>query len=164
MLIGVPKEVKTHEFRVGLTATSVKELVGSGHSVMVQAGAGDGIGQDDAVYRRAGATVVDGAKEVYGQADLIVKVKELQPSEYDLLRLHYASGRGRRPGHALRATRPGTGHRGQTSPRLSTVMSGRMCRALTVPGKTLPYWFSAPNANARWLTVADRQHGGHLHA
>jgi alanine dehydrogenase len=86
MLIGVPKEVKAYEFRVGLTATSVKELVGSGHTVLVQAGAGDGIGQDDAVYRRAGATVVDGAKEVYGQADLIVKVKELQPSEYDLLR------------------------------------------------------------------------------
>ena len=86
MLIGVPKEVKTHEFRVGLTAASVKEVVRSGHTVLVQAGAGDGIGQDDAVYRSAGATVVDGAEEVYGQADLIVKVKELQPSEYALLR------------------------------------------------------------------------------
>jgi alanine dehydrogenase len=86
MLIGVPKEVKPHEFRVGLTATSVEELVRSGYTVLVQAGAGDGIGQDDAIYRRAGATVVDGAEDVYGQADLIVKVKELQPSEYALLR------------------------------------------------------------------------------
>jgi alanine dehydrogenase len=53
MLIDVPKEVKTHEFRVGLTATSVKELVRSGHTVLVQAGAGDGIGQEDAVYRQS---------------------------------------------------------------------------------------------------------------
>lgn len=86
MLIGVPQEVKIHEFRVGLTATSVQELVQHGHTVLVQTGAGDAIGQDDDVYRRAGATVVDGAEEVYGQADLIVKVKELQTSEYALLR------------------------------------------------------------------------------
>ena len=86
MLIGIPKEVKPHEFRVGLTATSVKELVRHGHMVLVQGGAGAGIGQDDAVYRRAGATIVDRAEEVYGQAELIVKVKELQPSEYALLR------------------------------------------------------------------------------
>lgn len=86
MLIGVPQEVKIHEFRVGLTATSVKELVRSGHTVLVQTGAGDSIGQDDAVYRKSGATIVDRAEEVYGQADLIVKVKELQPSEYTLLR------------------------------------------------------------------------------
>jgi alanine dehydrogenase len=86
MLIGVPKEVKPHEFRVGLTATSVKELVRHGHTVLVQGGAGGGIGHDDAVYRSSGATIVDTADEVYGQADLIVKVKELQPSEYALLR------------------------------------------------------------------------------
>jgi alanine dehydrogenase len=86
MLIGIPKEVKPHEFRVGLTATSVKELVRHGHTVLVQGGAGDGIGQDDAVYRSSGATIVDRAEEVYDQAELIVKVKELQPSEYALLR------------------------------------------------------------------------------
>jgi alanine dehydrogenase len=86
MLIGVPQEVKPHEFRVGLTATSVQELVRHGHTVLVQGGAGDGIGQDEAVYRSAGATIVDTAEEVYGQADLIVKVKEVQPSEYALLR------------------------------------------------------------------------------
>jgi len=72
MLIGVPKEVKPHEFRVGLTATSVKELVRHGHTVLVQRGVGDGIGQDDAVYRSSGATIVDRAEEVYGQADLSV--------------------------------------------------------------------------------------------
>jgi alanine dehydrogenase len=87
MLIGVPKEVKPHEFRVGLTATSVKELVRHGHTVLVQGGAGDGIGQDDAVYRSSGATIVDQVEEVYGQADLVVKVKELQPSEYALPRV-----------------------------------------------------------------------------
>lgn len=86
MLIGVPKEAKPYEFRVGLTAMSVKELVRHGHAVLVQGGTGDGIGQNDAVYHCAGATIVDGAAEVYGQADLIVKVKEVQPGEYALLR------------------------------------------------------------------------------
>ena len=86
MRVGVPKEVKTHEYRVGLVAGSVRELVHHGHQVMVERGAGSGIGIDDADYVRAGATIAAGAAEVFAAADLIVKVKEPQPGEIALLR------------------------------------------------------------------------------
>jgi alanine dehydrogenase len=86
MLVGVPKEVKTHEYRVGLTPGSVRELVHHGHRVIVEAGAGAGIGFDDAAYETAGATVSGSAAEVFAAAELIVKVKEPQPQEADMLR------------------------------------------------------------------------------
>jgi alanine dehydrogenase len=86
MQIGVPKEIKTHEYRVGLTPASVRELVHHGHQVVVETGAGDGIGCSDAAYRVVGATVVGSAAEVFAAADLVVKVKEPQPQEYALLR------------------------------------------------------------------------------
>jgi alanine dehydrogenase len=86
MQIGVPKEIKNHEYRVGLTPASVREFVAHGHSVTVQAGAGAAIGLDDAQYRAAGATLADGAQEVFAKADMIVKVKEPQPQECALLR------------------------------------------------------------------------------
>jgi alanine dehydrogenase len=86
MKIGVPKEIKNHEYRVGLTPASVREFVAHGHSVAVQAGAGAAIGLDDAQYRAAGATLVDAAADVFGAADMIVKVKEPQPAECALLR------------------------------------------------------------------------------
>jgi len=86
MLIGVPTEIKTHEYRVGLTAGSVRELIHHGHRVVVQAGAGHGVGLDDDAYRAAGADVVGSAAEVFAAADMIVKVKEPQPAEYGLLR------------------------------------------------------------------------------
>ena len=86
MKIGVPKEIKNHEYRVGLTPASVREFVAHGHSVMVQAGAGAAIGLDDAQYRAAGATLADSAQEVFAQADMIVKVKEPQPAECAMLR------------------------------------------------------------------------------
>jgi len=86
MKIGVPKEIKNHEYRVGLTPASVREFVAHGHSVMVQAGAGAAIGLDDAQYRTAGATLVDSAQEVFAQADMVVKVKEPQPQECAMLR------------------------------------------------------------------------------
>ncbi|MCS6879182.1 MAG: alanine dehydrogenase [Geminicoccaceae bacterium] len=102
MLVGVPKEIKTHEYRVGLVPSSVRELVHHGHRVLVESGAGEGSGWDDAAYRRAGAEVVDTAEEVYARADLIVKVKEPQPREWKLLRsgqvlftyLHLAADKG----------------------------------------------------------------------
>jgi len=81
MLIGVPTEVKQDEHRVGLTPTSVRELVVHGHQVVVQSKAGAGIGMRDADYERAGATIVGLAKEVYARAEMIVKVKEPQPGE-----------------------------------------------------------------------------------
>lgn len=86
MLIGVPKEIKNHEYRVGLTPESVTELVRSGHQVMVETGAGLGIDADDAIYRDAGARVVEGPEPVFAEADMIVKVKEPQAAERALLR------------------------------------------------------------------------------
>lgn len=86
MKIGVPKEIKIHEYRVGLTPESVAEIVGHGHNVVVETGAGDGIGCTDEHYRAAGAFVVDSAEEVYARGELIVKVKEPEPAERRLLR------------------------------------------------------------------------------
>jgi alanine dehydrogenase len=86
MLVGVPKEIKTEEYRVGLTPASVRELVHHGHQVMVQSGSGAGIGIDDDTYRVAGAMISDAAEEIFATAELIVKVKEPQPGEYRLLR------------------------------------------------------------------------------
>ena len=81
MRIGVPKEVKTHEYRVGLLPGSVREAVHHGHEVLVETGAGAGIGFDDASYQRAGASIAPGAAEVFAAAEMIVKVKEPQPQE-----------------------------------------------------------------------------------
>jgi len=86
MRIGVPREIKVHERRVGLTPESVGELVSHGHAVRVERGAGAGIGEDDAAYERAGAVLVDDAEAVFAGAELIVKVKEPQPQEAALLR------------------------------------------------------------------------------
>ncbi len=86
MRIGCPKEIKNHEYRVGLTPASVRELASRGHSVLVQAGAGAEIGLDDAQYTAAGATLVADAAGVYAAAEMIVKVKEPQPQEYAWLR------------------------------------------------------------------------------
>jgi alanine dehydrogenase len=86
MLIGVPTEVKTHEYRVGLVPASVRELVHHGHQVTVQAGAGIGAGFDDAAYRAAGADIADSAEAIFARAEMIVKVKEPQPQETAMLR------------------------------------------------------------------------------
>jgi alanine dehydrogenase len=86
MLVGVPKEIKNHEYRVGLTAGSVRELVEHGHEVLVETQAGAAIGQNDEVYRRSGAEVVDTAEEVFERAEMIVKVKEPQADERVRLR------------------------------------------------------------------------------
>ncbi len=86
MLLGVPKEVKTHEYRVGLVPASVRELVHHGHQVLVETGAGAGIGFDDRDYETAGAEVSGSADEVFAKAEMIVKVKEPQAAEYGMLR------------------------------------------------------------------------------
>ena len=86
MLIGVPKEIKVHEYRVGLTPEAVRELVHHGHEVLVQSSAGIGIGADDAAYEAAGARIAADAQAVFAQADMVVKVKEPQPGECRLLR------------------------------------------------------------------------------
>jgi alanine dehydrogenase len=84
--IGVPKEIKTHEYRVGLTPAGVRELTMHGHLVTVERNAAAGIGIPDDTYRAAGATVADSAQEVFAASDLIVKVKEPQPAEIAMLR------------------------------------------------------------------------------
>lgn len=86
MLIGCPKEIKTKEFRVGLTPPSVREYVRNGHQVIIETGAGAGIQASDDDYIKAGATIVATAKEVFDQADMIVKVKEPQAAECKMLR------------------------------------------------------------------------------
>jgi alanine dehydrogenase len=86
MRIGVPKEIKTHEYRVGLTPASVRELVHHGHAVIVEAGAGAAIGLTDRAYAAAGAELAEGAEELFASAEMIVKVKEPQAVERARLR------------------------------------------------------------------------------
>ena len=86
MRVGCPKEIKNHEYRVGLTPGSVREYVAHGHDVIVETGAGLGVGADDGAYQAAGAKVVPTAADVFAQSDMIVKVKEPQPSEWVQLR------------------------------------------------------------------------------
>jgi len=107
MLVGVPREIKDNEFRVGLTPSAVRELVAHGHKVIVQAGAGETIDLDDALYRAVGAEIVPDAAAIFGRAELVVKVKEPQPSELGMLRegqvlftyLHLAPDRAQTEGH-----------------------------------------------------------------
>lgn len=86
MLIGVPKEIKVHEYRVGLTAASVREMAAHGHKVLVQKGAGEGAGISDGDYVAAGADIAPDAASVFAKADMIVKVKEPQSQECAMLR------------------------------------------------------------------------------
>ncbi|HJQ55531.1 MAG TPA: alanine dehydrogenase [Vineibacter sp.] len=86
MRVGVPREIKVQEYRVGLTPASVREYVTAGHEVIIEKGAGGGIAASDDDYRAAGARVVDTAAEIFAAADMIVKVKEPQPSEWPQLR------------------------------------------------------------------------------
>ena len=86
MIIGTPKEIKNHEYRAGLTPAGAHALRLAGHDVLIQRGAGERIGFSDAAYGAAGATLLDTAADVYGRAELVVKVKELQSAEYPLTR------------------------------------------------------------------------------
>ncbi|QDT38536.1 alanine dehydrogenase [Stratiformator vulcanicus] len=86
MIVGVPREVKSDEYRVAMLPAGVEELVTAGHEVLVERGAGDGSGLPDEVYAANGATIVDSAEDVFAAAELLVKVKEPQPEEWPLLR------------------------------------------------------------------------------
>ncbi|HMN38562.1 MAG TPA: alanine dehydrogenase [Hyphomicrobium sp.] len=89
MRLGVPTEIKSNEFRVGLVPASVREITARGHEVVVQSGAGAGIYADDAVYQKAGARIVPTAEAVFAEAEIIVKVKEPQAGERKLLQPHH---------------------------------------------------------------------------
>jgi alanine dehydrogenase len=86
MRIGVPKEIKEHEYRVGLTPESVREFAAAGHELSVETGAGAGINATDQAYLGSGATIVDTAAEIFAKSEMIVKVKEPQESEWTKLR------------------------------------------------------------------------------
>jgi alanine dehydrogenase len=86
MFVGIPKEIKNHEYRVGMTPAGVRELVGQGHQVVIERNAGAAIGLADNLYEAAGASIADSAQEVFDQAEMIVKVKEPQPVECEMLR------------------------------------------------------------------------------
>ena len=86
MLVGTVREIKNHEYRVGLTPESVRELVNNGHRVLVETGAGDGIGESDQDYSAAGAEIRGDAADIFRDAEMIVKVKEPQPGERAMLR------------------------------------------------------------------------------
>ena len=86
MLIGVPKEIKNHEYRIGLTPSGARELIANGHKVMVQRDGGKSIGLTNEQYEKAGAEIVDSAEEIFKRAEMIIKVKEPQPAECAMLR------------------------------------------------------------------------------
>ncbi len=106
MRIGVPKEIKKQEHRVGMAPSSVREMVRHGHAVLVEAGAGAGIGFDDESYKSAGAEIASSAAEVFEKSEMIVKVKEPQAQECEMLRedqilftyLHLAADRAQAEG------------------------------------------------------------------
>src|SRR5580693_6311293 len=99
MIVGVPKEIKQDEYRVAMLPVGVEELTRAGHKVLVERGAGLGSGISDELYKSNGAELVNSPAEIFGQAELVVKVKEPQPREYSLLRsgqilftyLHFAA-------------------------------------------------------------------------
>ncbi|MHC5065724.1 MAG: alanine dehydrogenase, partial [Planctomycetota bacterium] len=101
MIIGIPKEIKAQENRVGTVPAKVHALVEAGHQVMVETGAGLGAGLEDAAFEHAGAKIAKDASQVYGESEMIIKVKEPLPDEYGLIRpgqllftyFHFAASR-----------------------------------------------------------------------
>jgi alanine dehydrogenase len=128
MLIGVPKEIKNHEYRVGLTPGSVREIVAHGHDVVVQATAGAGIGAQDADYVAAGARVLPTAEEVFARAAMIVKVKEPQAAERKRLR----------QGQVLFTYLHLAPDREQTEELLASGVTGVAYETISAPGGGLP--------------------------
>jgi alanine dehydrogenase len=86
MIVGIPKEIKNHEYRVGLSPAGVKEFVTHGHTVLIEADAGTAIGFTNELYQKAGATIIDNAEDIFAQAEMIIKVKEPQANECKMLR------------------------------------------------------------------------------
>ena len=128
MLVGVPKEIKVHEYRVGLTPASVGELTRRGHQVLVETGAGNGIGALDAEYVAMGAAIAGDAAEVFGKADMVVKVKEPQASERKMLR----------PGQTLFTYLHLAADKEQADELLASGAIGIAYETVTAPGGGLP--------------------------
>ncbi len=148
MLIGLPKEIKNHEYRVGLTPASVRELTAHGHQVLVQTGAGAAIGLSDEQYLAAGATLAPDAQLVFAKADMIVKVKEPQPQECAMLR----------PGQILYTYLHLAPDPEQTA---ALVKSGAICIAyetITGPGGGLPLLAPMSEVAGRMAVQAGAAH------
>ncbi len=156
MLIGVPTEVKVHEYRVGLTPANVRELVAHGHQVILEHGAGSGIGMEDADYEAVGASIVPDAETVFERADMVVKVKEPQPGECAMLR----------PGQILFTYLHLAADREQTE---ALINSGAICIAyetVTSPTGGLPLLAPMSEVAGRLSIQAgayflEKAHGGH---
>jgi len=148
MLVGCPKEIKNHEYRVGLTPASARELVHHGHQVLVQTGAGAAIGLSDEQYVAAGATLAATAAEVFAKADMVVKVKEPQPQECAMLR----------PGQILYTYLHLAPDPAQTR---ALVQSGAVCIAyetITGPGGGLPLLAPMSEVAGRMAVQAGAAH------
>lgn len=148
MRIGLPKEIKNHEYRVGLTPASVRELTAHGHQVLVQTGAGAAIGLTDGQYQAAGASLVADASAVFAQADMVVKVKEPQPHECAMLR----------PGQILYTYLHLAPDPEQTA---ALVKSGAVCIAyetITGPGGGLPLLAPMSEVAGRMAVQAGAAH------
>jgi alanine dehydrogenase len=148
MLVGLPKEIKNHEYRVGLTPASVRELCAHGHHVLVQTGAGAAIGLSDEQYLSAGATLAPDAAQVFATADMIVKVKEPQAHECAMLR----------PGQILYTYLHLAPDPAQTA---ALVKSGAVCIAyetITGPGGGLPLLAPMSEVAGRMAVQAGAAH------
>ncbi|MEO8118227.1 MAG: alanine dehydrogenase [Rhodoferax sp.] len=148
MRIGLPREIKNHEYRVGLTPASVRELTSRGHQVLVQTGAGAAIGLADELYQAAGAQLVADAEHVFAQADMIVKVKEPQPQECAMLR----------PGQILYTYLHLAPDPDQTA---ALIKSGAVCIAyetITGPGGGLPLLAPMSEVAGRMAVQAGAAH------
>ncbi len=148
MRIGLPKEIKNHEYRVGLTPASVRELIAHGHAVLVQTGAGADIGLSDAQYLAAGATLAATAAEVFAASEMVVKVKEPQPQECALLR----------PGQILYTYLHLAPDPEQTE---ALIQSGAICMAyetITGPGGGLPLLAPMSEVAGRMAVQAGAAH------
>lgn len=156
MLVGVPKEIKVHEYRVGLTPANVRELVAHGHEVIMEHEAGAGIGMHNGDYEAAGASIVPDAETVFERADMVIKVKEPQPGECAMLR----------PGQILFTYLHLAADRDQTE---ALINSGAICIAyetVTSPHGGLPLLAPMSEVAGRLSIQAgayflEKAHGGH---
>lgn len=155
MRIGTVREIKNHEYRVGLTPESVHELAAHGHEVWIETGAGLGIGADDAAYRAAGAVIQPGPAEIFGGCDLVVKVKEPQPAERAWLR----------PGQVLFTYLHLAPDRDQTADLVRSGVTAIAYETVTGAGQTLPLLKPMSQVAGRMsiqagATALEKAHGG----
>ena len=155
MRIGCPKEIKNHEYRVGLAPESVRELVTHGHEVWVETGAGLGIGADDAQYRQAGATIKDGPEPIFAECEMIVKVKEPQAIERARLR----------EGQVLYTYLHLAPDPEQTADLVKSGVTAIAYETVTGPGNTLPLLKPMSQVAGRMsiqagATALEKAHGG----